>query len=39
MAAATTLTRLVEDLNAGRLTIVDLTQPLGPGTPVIGKSD
>ena len=36
MAAATTLTRLVEDLNAGRLTIVDLTQPLGPGTPVIG---
>jgi len=36
MAAATTLTRLVEDLNAGRLTIVDLTQPLGPDTPVIG---
>ncbi len=36
MAAATTLTRLVEDLNAGRLAIVDLTQPLGPDTPVIG---
>jgi kynurenine formamidase len=36
MAAPTTLTRLVDDLNAGRLTIVDLTQPLGPDTPVIG---
>ena len=34
--AATTLTRLVEDLSAGRLVIVDLTQPLGPDTPVIG---
>jgi kynurenine formamidase len=34
--AATTLTRLVDDLNAGRLVIVDLTQPLGPETPVIG---
>ena len=34
--AATTLTRLVEDLNTGRLVIVDLTQPLGPETPVIG---
>src|SRR4026209_1626489 len=34
--AATTLTRLVEDLAAGHLTIVDLTQPLGPATPVIG---
>jgi kynurenine formamidase len=34
--ATTTLTRLVEDLVAGRLTIVDLTQPLGPATPVIG---
>ena len=33
--AATTLTQLVDDLNAGRLTIVDLTQPLGPDTPVI----
>jgi kynurenine formamidase len=30
-----TLTQLVEDLNAGRLHIVDLTQPLGPATPVI----
>jgi kynurenine formamidase len=34
--AATTLTRLVEDLSAGRLSIVDLTQPLGSDTPVIG---
>jgi kynurenine formamidase len=32
----TTLTHLVEDLNAGRLHVVDLTQPLGPATPVIG---
>jgi kynurenine formamidase len=31
-----TLTLLVDDLNAGRLRIVDLTQPLGPATPVIG---
>ena len=34
--AETTLTRLVEDLSAGRLAIVDLTQPLGTDTPVIG---
>lgn len=34
--ASTTLTQLIEDLNAGRLEIVDLTQPLGPDTPVIG---
>ena len=34
--AATTLTRLVEDLAAGRLQVVDLTQPLGTATPVIG---
>ena len=34
--AATTLTRLVDDLNAGRLVVVDLTQPLGPETAVIG---
>ena len=34
--AATTLTQLVEDLAAGRLEVVDLTQPLGPETPVIG---
>jgi kynurenine formamidase len=31
----TTLATLLEDLTAGRLTIVDLTQPLGPETPVI----
>jgi len=31
-----TLTALVDDLNAGRLRVVDLTQPLGPATPVIG---
>jgi kynurenine formamidase len=30
-----TLTQLVEDLNSGRLRVVDLTQPLGPATPVI----
>ncbi|MGQ0538703.1 MAG: cyclase family protein [Gemmatimonadaceae bacterium] len=30
------LTQLVEQLHAGRLTIIDLTQPLGPATPVIG---
>jgi kynurenine formamidase len=34
--ASTTLTQLVDDLNSGRLEIVDLTQPLGPDTPVIG---
>jgi len=34
--ATTTLTALVADLAAGRLAIVDLTQPLGPSTPVIG---
>jgi kynurenine formamidase len=33
---ASTLAQLVDDLHAGRLRIVDLTQPLGPGTPVIG---
>jgi len=31
-----TLTQLVDDLKAGRLRVVDLTQPLGPETPVIG---
>jgi kynurenine formamidase len=31
-----TLTKLVEELNAGALVVVDLTQPLGPDTPVIG---
>jgi kynurenine formamidase len=30
------LTQLVAELNAGVLRIVDLTQPLGPDTPVIG---
>ena len=34
--ASTTLSRLVDDLNSGRLEVVDLTQPLGPDTPVIG---
>jgi len=33
---STTLTQLVVELNAGELEIVDLTQPLGPATPVIG---
>jgi kynurenine formamidase len=33
---STTLMQLVADLNAGRLEVVDLTQPLGPSTPVIG---
>ena len=32
----TTLAQLMDDLNAGRLRVVDLTQPLGPDTPVIG---
>lgn len=31
-----TLTQLIEELNDGRLAVVDLTQPLGPDTPVIG---
>ncbi len=31
----TTLTALIDDLDAGRLRVVDLTQPLGPSTPVI----
>jgi kynurenine formamidase len=30
------LTQLIAELNAGTLEIVDLTQPLGPETPVIG---
>ena len=30
------LTQLVDELNAGSLKVVDLTQPLGPQTPVIG---
>lgn len=32
----TVLTQLVEELAAGRLKVVDLTQALGPETPVIG---
>jgi kynurenine formamidase len=32
----TFLNQLVAELAAGRLTVVDLTQPLGPTTPVIG---
>jgi len=31
-----TLRRLVDELGAARLRVVDLSQPLGPGTPVIG---
>ena len=34
--ATNTLTRFVEDLAAGRLQVIDLTQPLGTATPVIG---
>src|SRR5258708_7129609 len=30
------LTQLVTELNAGSLKVVDLSQPLGPETPVIG---
>jgi kynurenine formamidase len=32
---SSTLTQLVDDLQSGRLRVVDLTQPLGPDTPVI----
>ena len=31
-----TLTRLVQELREGQIRVVDLTQPLGPDTPVIG---
>jgi kynurenine formamidase len=31
-----TLVQLVDELNAGSLKVVDLSQPLGPDTPVIG---
>jgi kynurenine formamidase len=34
--AESTLTRFVQDLASGRLEVIDLTQPLGPETPVIG---
>jgi len=33
---ASVLRQLVEELNANRVKVVDLTQPLEPGTPVIG---
>jgi kynurenine formamidase len=33
---ASVLTQLVEELREGRIKIVDLSQPLGPETPVIG---
>jgi kynurenine formamidase len=33
---AAPLTELIGDLAAGRVRVVDLTQPLGPSTPVIG---
>jgi kynurenine formamidase len=33
------LQTLVSELIAGRITVVDLTQPLGPATPVIGLPD
>jgi kynurenine formamidase len=36
---STVLTQLVSELNRGTLRIVDLTQPLGPQTPVIGLPD
>ena len=29
------LAKLADDLVAGRVTVIDLTQPLHPGTPVI----
>jgi kynurenine formamidase len=34
--AVSVLAQLIDDLGAGRLEVVDLTQPLGPQTPVIG---
>src|SRR5437867_293418 len=33
---STILTQLVDELRSGTLKVVDLTQPLGPATPVIG---
>jgi kynurenine formamidase len=35
MEHASVLTQLLDELNAGRLKVVDLTTPLGPDTPVI----
>ena len=37
--AASVLQALVAELVAGRVKVVDLTQPLGPATPVIGLPD
>ncbi|HSM61425.1 MAG TPA: cyclase family protein [Longimicrobiales bacterium] len=36
---STVLTQLVEALRSGAVQVVDLTQPLGPDTPVIGLPD
>ena len=36
---ASVLAALVDELAAGRVTVIDLTQPLGPDTPVIGLPD
>ena len=36
MSKVTVLSLLVEELKNGRIRVVDLTQPLGPDTPVIG---
>ena len=36
MSPLSTISRLIDDLQAGRERVVDLTQPLGPDTPVIG---
>lgn len=36
---ATILTQLVDHLNSGQIKVVDLTQPLGPDTPVIALPD
>jgi len=33
---SSTLSQLLDDLNSGRLQVIDLTHPLGPDTPVIG---
>jgi kynurenine formamidase len=37
--SAGALAQLIDALASGTVTIVDLTQPLGPGTPVIGLPD
>lgn len=36
MSTVTVLSLLVEEMRQGRVKVVDLTQPLGPDTPVIG---